>query len=733
MYSVIFTSQIIAVGLSAASILLLTFKKPNPYSSIMLLAFVCGLFQNVGYLLEVIAYDVNSAMLAVKVEYIGAAFIISLITIFIFRYCDKKLPKGLELIFLVEGIFVVLGVWSYERNDMYYTSVDFVKDNVFPHLVLGHGWLYLLFAITVLSELIICIFIILISLIKTKEKNMRRNFIILLVVVITPLLGYVTAVTGSLNGYDPTPLSISFAIALFGFAIAKNHVFDIAGTASETIIENLNDAIIVVNNENGYEGSNLRAKELYPYLYDVRHGEIITDSAVTQLFDTSGSNEVTINNHIYNVHINPVMVKGRNIGRTAVLFDVTENKLQLEKMREIMTEADKANSAKSDFIANVSHEIRTPINVVLGMSEVLLRDYANKETDEYVLNIRKSANTLLSLINDILDFSKIEAGKMEIIENEYDVKQLIQEIISVYQFRCEKKGLKFKTEVPENLPRYLIGDTVRTKQILNNLLSNAVKYTENGEVRFKVTYKVRSDYEMDVIIAVEDTGIGIRREEQSKIFQGFSRLDPKKTSHIQGTGLGLNITKQLVTLMHGAVNFKSDYEKGSVFTVVIPQKISTNARETIGNINDSVVNEKVYSADFIAPDAKVLIVDDTITNLIVAKELIKKTEIQVTTATSGEKCLELCRDNHYDIIFLDHRMPGMDGIETFSRLKQSVNECSDTPVIMLTANAIGDARNYYLSKSFTDFLSKPISSQQLIELILKYLPSEYVHKKDSTN
>ena len=730
MYSIIFTSQLVAIGLVVASILLLTFKKPNSYSSIMLLAFICGLFQNVGYLLEITAHDVETAMNAVKIEYVGGAFIISLITIFIFRYCDKQIPKVLEYTFLVEGLFVALGVWSYERNDMYYTSVEYVNSNVFSHLVLGHGWLYLLYAITTLSELLICIFLILISLIKTKEKNMRKNFIILLMVVLMPLLGYVSVVMGSLNGYDPTPVSVAFSIALFGFAIARNHVFDIAGTASENIIENLNDAIIVVNNENGYEGSNLKAKELYPYLYDIKHGEIINDSGIMKLFDTNVSNEVTISNHVYNVHINPVLVKGKTVGRTAVLFDITENKLQLEKMREIMTEADKANNAKSDFIANVSHEIRTPINVVLGMSEVLLRDYSNKETDEYVTNIRRSANTLLSLINDILDFSKIEAGKMEIIENEYDAKQLIQEIISVYQFRCEKKGLKFIAEVPEDLPRYLIGDVVRAKQILNNLLSNAVKYTESGEVGFKVSYRIRSDYELDIIIAVEDTGIGIRREEQSKIFQGFSRLDPKKTSHIQGTGLGLNITKQLVSLMHGAVNFKSEYEKGSVFTVVIPQKMSSSSKGTIGNINDDVSTEKIYTANFTAPDAKILVVDDTITNLIVAKELIKKTEIQVTTATSGEKCLELCRNNHYDIIFLDHRMPGMDGIETFSRLKQSENKCSNTPVVMLTANAIGDARNYYLSKSFSDFLSKPISSQQLIEVILKYLPPEYIKKNN---
>ncbi len=424
----------------------------------------------------------------------------------------------------------------------------------------------------------------------------------------------------------------------------------------------------------------------------------------------------------------PLFIKGREIGCSAVLFDTTENKKQLIKMKDLMESADKANNAKSTFLANVSHEIRTPINVILGMSEVLIRDYRRQETDDYVLNIKQSADTLLALINDVLDFSKIEAGKMSIINNEYDIKKMLQDLAGVYKFRCEKKGLHFDILVPGDLPRYVIGDEVRIRQILNNLLSNAVKYTEQGSVCLKVSGKYRADYDIDFMFTVEDTGIGVKAEDQEKLFQGFTRVNLKKTNTIQGIGLGLKITKQLVEIMHGAINFRSVYNEGSVFTVVLPQKISEVKTEKIERIMDKDNSVEVYETNFVAPQANVLVVDDTKTNLIVVKELLKKTGVNITLSTNGEECLELVQNNHYDIIFLDHRMPGMDGIETYDRMQKMEHRCKKTPVVMLTANAIGDARDFYLSKNFADFLSKPVTSKQLVEILLKYLPGEKINK-----
>lgn len=730
LYNIAIVAQVIAIIAVFCAILLLAAKKPTSFTVVILLAFVTAFVQNVGYLFELRATDVKTAMDAIRIEYTGGAFIISLITIFMFKYCNFELPKIVKYFFVAEGVFINLGVWSYEYNGMFYTSAEFISDAPIPHIVLGHGWLYFAFAFCTISELVICMCLCLLFIIRSRTMHMRRNYVILLLVASVPFVGFLLAIMGNFGGFDPTPFSAAVSISIFGYAILRNHVFDVATYASESILDNLDDAIIIINNGNGYEGSNLKAKELFPKLFDIRRGEEIKDKVILSLFDEDLSNEKTIDNMIYDVHITPLMSSDGEIGKTAILFDITNNKKQLEKMRELMQSADQANVAKSAFLANVSHEIRTPINVILGMSEVLYRDHRNSETDEYVLNIKNSAGTLLSLVNDILDFSKIEAGKMEIIDNEYDAKEMLKDIASVYKFRSEKKNIKFNTEVPETLPRYLVGDVVRVKQILNNLLSNAVKYTEQGSITLRIYEKRRNEYELDLIISVEDTGIGIRREDQGKIFSGFSRVDMKKTNSIEGTGLGLNITKQLVALMKGAVNFKSEYGQGSVFTIVIPQKISPVKKETIGVFNPKSSKIETFDSSFTAPDASVLVVDDSKTNLMVVKELLKKTKVNITTADGGEKCLELCGDNHYDIIFLDHRMPGMDGIETFEKLREMPNFDS-TPVIMLTANAIGDARDFYLSMNFTDFLSKPITSKELVQMLAKYLPEEkLVHNED---
>lgn len=725
-YNTVLMLQVAAVFVCFASTVLLGFKKANSFSNMMLLAFVGGLLQNIGYLFELQAHDVDSVMTAVKVQYLGGAFIISLITFFVFKYSRYDVPVFIKSILLGMGVLVNLGVWSWEKNGMYYTSAEFIDELPIPHIQMGHGWLYFLYSFMIVSELIICIFVCLFNVFKVKEKNMKRNYIILLGVCGVPLVGYIVGVMGSVPGYDTTPISVSFGIALFAIAIARNHVFDIADAASESIINNLDDAIIVVNNENGYEYSNYKAKELFPDLFDIKEGGIIKDEDILSLFSYDRSGEVVFNDRIYDVHVTKVMCEGAEIGKTAALFDVTENRKRLEKMRELMNAADQANIAKSMFIANVSHEIRTPINVILGMGEVLYRDHRNPETDEFVINIRNSAGTLLSLINDILDFSKLESGKMDIVEERYDSKALLQEIIDVYKFRCEKKGIRFEAFIPESLPRYMYGDVVRIKQILNNLLSNAVKYTESGMVIFKLSVKERSNYELDIVAVVEDTGIGIRREEQGKIFQDFSRLDFKHTNTIQGVGLGLTITKQLVKLMHGAVNFRSEYGKGSLFTVVIPQRVDINSDEQVGDISASQDNKKVFNTNFTAKEASILVVDDSVTNLVVVKQLLKHTLVNITTATGGQECLDLCAENQYDMIFLDHRMPMMDGVETFEKLREMNTVNNHIPVIMLTANAVGDARQYYLNKNFTDFLSKPITSEQLIEILEKYLPEEKI-------
>lgn len=390
--------------------------------------------------------------------------------------------------------------------------------------------------------------------------------------------------------------------------------------------------------------------------------------------------------------------------------------------------AERANQAKSDFLANMSHEIRTPINAVIGMNEMILRECRDKNVLEYASNIESASHNLLFIINDILDFSKIESGKMEIVEENYKTGELLNDVVSMIEIKATRKGLVFETFIDEKLPSVLYGDSVRIKQIIINLLNNAVKYTQKGSVRLEVNGSADiMDGSILLKIDVKDTGIGIREEEIPVLFKGFQRLDLEKNRNIEGTGLGLAITNNLVAMMDGELQVESTYGEGSVFTVFLKQKIiqSEPIGSFIENYRKTETVEHVYEQFFTAPDAKILSVDDNDINLFVVRKLLEKTQVQIIEASSGMQALELMCHEKYDVILLDHMMPGIDGIETLQRARQMEdNKNMDTPVIALTANAISGVREMYLSKGFNDYMSKPIDGRLLEEKLSSYLPEE---------
>ena len=419
-------------------------------------------------------------------------------------------------------------------------------------------------------------------------------------------------------------------------------------------------------------------------------------------------------------------------------------KMQGELMEEKIR-AESANHAKSDFLANMSHEIRTPINAVLGMNEMIMRegrkaqDLTRGSTQDirqtlrnivvYAGDVENAGHNLLAIVNDILDFSKIEEGRMDLVEAPYKLGSLLNNLSNMVLFKAQDKKLDFVIDVDENLPDELRGDEVRVRQILTNILNNAVKYTEKGSVKLTVRGEKMTDDYLILRATVEDTGIGIREEDREKLFEKFQRLEMDKNSTVEGTGLGLVITQRLLEMMHGTIDVESEYGKGSVFTVTIPQKILSTV--PVGNFQErfevNLLEARAYRESFRAPEARILLVDDTRINLNVVVNLLKDTKMQIDTATSGASAVAMAEKTRYDVILMDQRMPEMDGTEALHRIRATEGGASrDVPVVCLTADAVVGAKERYLAEGFSDYLTKPIDSFALEKLLIRHLPEEKV-------
>ncbi len=401
------------------------------------------------------------------------------------------------------------------------------------------------------------------------------------------------------------------------------------------------------------------------------------------------------------------------------------------RLKDAADEAVQATQAKSQFLAQMSHEIRTPINAVLGMNEMILRESEDEDICEYAENIQSAGKTLLALINSILDFSKIEDGKMEIVPVRYDTSDLINDLINMIADKAEKKGLLLELKIDEKLPCSLYGDDVRIRQIIINLLTNAVKYTREGKVTLVIQKQDVAEETEDILLHVEviDTGIGIRKEDMGKLFESFQRLDEEKNHNVEGTGLGISIVQSLLKMMGSSLEVESEYGKGSKFSFDLKQRIVD--RTPVGhNVIQKEKMKKEEKGYLYAPDAEILIVDDNQMNLKVAVGLLKRSSIKVDTASSGMECIRMVEKKQYDIIFMDHMMPEMDGIETMKALRKSKFLPVYTKIIVMTANAITGAKEQYLAEGFDDYLSKPIVVEGLEKILAEYLPKEKVGFKN---
>lgn len=723
MYSVLLTMQYVGILIVVLEIICILWRKSTRLQTILLIVLMSTLVNFVGYLFEMQAKTQQMALQAVKFIYLGKPFIILFIFIFFLERMEIKTPKFLYPMLGILHMAVSALVLTCEHHSLYYSSIAYdTETGLFPHLTFGHSAFYMAYHIIILSYFVFMFAIGVKKLRNAKSKNERLQIIYLTVISVVSVIGLLVFFSGISKGYDTTIPAYLIATLLLLVLITRYDLLDTLSLVKERVMDEFVEGLLVIDQNENLLYANTKVQMLFSQL---QQGD--SESAKEQLHNLCMTDQkLVFENNIYEIYEKEIEKNGRFYGKMFVVRDVTESYnhgIELEKQTEI---ARKANQAKSDFLAKMSHEIRTPINAVLGMNEMILRESREEAVKRYAMDVQSSANTLLSLINDILDMSKIESGKMEIIPIQYELDSLLNDLVTMVHAKVQEKGLELEVKVDETLPNGLVGDDVRIRQILVNLLNNSVKYTEKGKVTLDVT-GCKDENGLQMHFEIRDTGIGMKEEDLPKLFAAFERIEESKNRNIEGTGLGMSIVFELLKKMGTELKVSSVYGEGTVFSFDLKQQIFND--EPIGDFMErckELYKTYTYETSFVAPQARILLVDDNDVNRKVFCNLLKQTKVMIDDVNSGFACLEKVEQQYYDLIFMDHMMPEMDGVETLHRMWKSEHKCKDTPVIILTANAVAGAKEHYLEEGFTDYLSKPINSQKLEHMLQRYLPQDLV-------
>ena len=686
----------------------------------LLLNCAATMVNNAGMLQVMLSDNYDEAMTAQKLSYVGTVWIPFSLLIFLVELCGVRTKKNTMLLLGAFHGLTYVAVMTNDWHHLYYRNLGFTKNGVHPHLTYDQGPWHHVYTLFLISYIFYGLMILFKTIYREKnKKNLKRLWYIAASIVVE-VICYIIYLSGITHGYNITVLGYSVSTVIMYIAIFKYDLLDTLELTREYVVDKLSEGLIAVDTEGRVRYFNEPAKTLYPQLVEKPDETLdIIEQAIED------EDVITIDERIYTPCIESLDYEGENFGSLYRLIDDTEHYNYMEHLREQRQIADKANRAKSAFLANMSHEIRTPINAVLGMDEMILRESKERQIIGYAEDIRNAGRTLLSLINDILDFSKVEQGKMELILTQYELGSAINDLVNMVRPRADKKGLRFDVNVDSGIPHLLVGDEIRVKQCALNLLTNAVKYTEKGSVHFDVGYEKVSKDSIKLKFTVSDTGMGIKQEDMDKLFSPFSRIEEGRNRSIEGTGLGMSITRQLLDLMNSMLEVSSVYGKGSVFSFEVEQKVTK--WQPIGDFSKrfSTVGKGVhiYRELFHAPTARVLVVDDNAMNLTVFKGLLKKTMVGIDTASSGAEALRLAALNAYDIYFIDHMMPDMDGIETLKRLR-AMEDRENAVCVALTANAVSGARETYIEAGFNDYLSKPVDGERLEKMMAGMLPEE---------
>lgn len=589
--------------------------------------------------------------------------------------------------------------------------------------------MYYVYMAFLLAEIVTSISIIISSYCSQRSMpNKGKIHFLMVAAMLSPMILLSLRLLGILKGDDPTPLGILLSCIFLSIAVVRYGLFDPVKNAKNYIIDNLNEAFVVTDADHHFLFLNPMAEN---FVTDIKEsGSYCGDGEIYEFLKGS-QGFFDWNNRHYQVEETALKTDDFIQGYMLTVVDITKIMEQNRLMKELVLQTEDANRAKTNFVSNMSHEIRTPMNSIVGITEILLRSHHSPKEQEYLLNIQSSGRVLLTIINDVLDCSKMESGKMQLFDEPYDTFSLFHDLKISMENRIANCPLELIYDIDPDIPCTLKGDMGRIRQIITNLVNNAIKYTEKGSIRFTVRVRQKNADKVMLYYAVEDTGIGIRKEDQKILFDAFQRVEIDRNRYVEGTGLGLTISQNLVNMMGGVIEVESEYGKGSKFYFTIEQTIVDPTPMSAVNYEQqkSGVIEKEAESLFIAPGAHILLVDDNDLNLVVAKDLLKPLQMQIDTAENGMQAVDLVQRNHYDLVLMDHMMPVMDGIVATKTIRKLPDEkYKKLPIIALTANAMVDARKEFLNAGMNGFVAKPIDFTRICNQLKLWLPKELVQE-----
>lgn len=691
----------------------------------ILLYIVSTLAYNIGYGFMAEASTYDALVIALKIEILSSNYLMFLMLMAYIKIFNFKLNKHLFYLFCTILTFNFICAACLEKNSLYYYDMKVIERNGIYLLQRSRGIAFYLNTILTIILAMGCIECI-VKFYKRRNRFGCPSSLLMIFSILVTIILYIIFLLGLTNDYDPIGLIISDT--LYVYIGIKYKIYDMDGYTKDYVYNSMNAGVIVIDSGDYILSSNNYAQKLFPNIVNTKVVNLY--ELVPELKDKIVSNKQTnidIDGKSYDITTERLEFRKDFFGTAIYLFDTTSKNEIISSLLTSKAQADKANKAKSQFLANISHEIRTPVNAIVGMNEMIINECSEQNIKNYAVSAKKAGDILSGLVNQILDLSKLDANKMKLNLIEHSVISNIHEVESLLYYLAKVKGLDAEVIIDKNIPSIAIGDPVRIKQICINLFSNAVKYTQKGKITMSfIVSSVEGDTAI-VEIRVQDTGIGIKEEDRRNVFEAFNRLEDDHNKDIDGIGLGLYITHELVEMMNGTIKFDSKYGCGSVFTVTIPLTIVQQQQ-----LDETAVTMEEEDDELIIPWCRILAVDDNAMNLQIMYNFLKDTHAQMTLVKSGFECLDELDKNDYDLILMDDRMPDMDGVKTLSTIRNMINnENNNIPVIMVTANAVCGYEEKYVNAGFADYLAKPLTKDKLLNSVRDHIECNGLNTKDS--